>query len=88
MEVSRAKVESALRAEARKFDRKHRGIHEFKPIWPTDGERGCNWTTGFEVRGSGLALDEMRAALERVQAKMPAVNFDRGSGGKGGRARA
>lgn len=75
--ASRSKVQSRLEAEAGKFNASHRGTHIFKPIWETKVEGGCNWTTGFEVRGSKLPLSEMRAVLERVQAQLPIVDFDK-----------
>ncbi|MDT9598551.1 hypothetical protein [Sphingosinicella rhizophila] len=72
--VSRAKVQERLDAEAGKFNDAHRGVHIFKPIWQVDDPH-CNWTTGFEVRGSTLRLGDMWDALERVQAKHPLVDF-------------
>jgi hypothetical protein len=75
MKASRDEVQAALEAEARKFDASHRGVHVFKPIWREEQALGCNWSTSFEVRGAGLAPGEMRAAMERVQARMPQVDF-------------
>ena len=76
MIVTRAKVDAALRAEARKFDKAHRGSHIFNAIWQSEDEPGCNWTTSYIVRGSRLPLDEMRGALDRVQARLPSVKFE------------
>lgn len=75
MQVTRGRVQAALRAEAKRFDGKHRGVHVFSPIWKDAGIPGCNWSASFQVIGSGLDLGEMRAALERVQARMPIVKF-------------
>jgi hypothetical protein len=72
--VTPARVQARLEAEAGNFNANHRGVHIFKPIWKVD-DPVCNWTTTFEVRGSKLALSEMREAMERVQAKYPLVNF-------------
>jgi len=73
--VTRAKVEAALRAEAKKLDAKHRGAHSFTPIWQCDEALGCNWSANYRASGSSVPLSDMRAALERVQAKMPRVSF-------------
>jgi len=77
--VTPGKVQAALRAEGRKLDAKHRGSHVFTPIWACDDVGGCNWTTNYRVTGSSLDLGELRATLERVQAKMPIVEFDYGA---------
>jgi hypothetical protein len=69
-----AKVQAALRAESTKIDRAHRGVHVFDPIQPS-GLIGCNWTSNFRCIGSSVPLDDMRAALERVQARYPVVEF-------------
>ncbi len=74
--ANRTKVEAALAREAAKFDGRHRGVHRFMPIWEADERPGCNWTTTFRVTGSGLELNEMGEALERVQAEFPLVKFD------------
>lgn len=64
MTATRAKVEAALAREAAKFYSRHRGVHRFMPIWPSDQAAGSKWSTTFRVTGSGLELYEMRAALE------------------------
>jgi hypothetical protein len=35
----------------------------------------CNWVATYSATGSRLSLSEMRAALERVQAELPVVDF-------------
>jgi hypothetical protein len=72
--TSIAKVQSALRAEGKKLDRASRGTHLFDPIQPS-GFKGCNWTANFRAIGSITPLDDMRTALERVQAKYPVADF-------------
>jgi hypothetical protein len=71
---SRAKVQTRLEAEAGAFNASHRGFHKFSPIWQVD-DPVCNWTASFETRGSSLSLSELRAVLERVQARMPLVDW-------------
>ena len=75
MHFTRGKVQAALRAESKRFDGKHRGVNVFSPIWEEADVPGCNWSASFQVIGSGLDLSEMRAALERVQSRMPTVKF-------------
>jgi hypothetical protein len=77
MSVTPGKVQAALRAESRKLDRRYRGVHVFEPIHETPATAGCNWSAGFHCRGSDAPLDELRDALERVQAKLPIVAFSR-----------
>jgi hypothetical protein len=72
--TSLAKIQAALRAEGKKLDRTGRGTHLFDPIQPS-GLKGCNWTANFRAIGSATPLDDMRTALERVQAKYPVVEF-------------
>jgi hypothetical protein len=72
--TSPAKVNAALQTAAAKLDRVNRGVHIFGPIFPMELP-GCNWSSSFQTRGSSLPLDDMRAALERVQAKYPVVEF-------------
>ena len=72
--TSIAKVTAALRAEGKKLDRANRGTHVFDAIQPS-GQKGCNWTANFRAIGSSAPLDDLRAALERVQAKYPVVDF-------------
>jgi hypothetical protein len=52
----------------------NRGSHVFEAPQPT-GEVGINWTANFRAIGSSVPLDDMEAALERVQAKFPVVNW-------------
>jgi hypothetical protein len=73
--TSIAKVSAALRAEGKKLDRASRGTHLFDAIQPS-GLKGCNWTANFRVIGSSTPLDDLRDALERVQAKYPVVDFE------------
>ena len=68
------KINVALQTEAARLDRSNRGVHIFGPIFPVE-LRGCNWTSTFQTRGSTLPLDEMQAALERVQARMPIADW-------------
>lgn len=68
-------MQARLEAEAGRLTAAHRGHHSFSPIWQVD-DAECNWTASFEARGSKVPLSELRAALERVQAKMPLVDFD------------
>jgi len=75
MGETRKKVEAELAAEARKFDKSNRGVHRFNPIWQTDDDPPFNWTTNFQLVASNLPMDDMRDALERVQAKFPKVDF-------------
>ena len=72
--TTRRQVETALRAEARKLDKANRGVHIFDPIQRTLGA-GCNWTSAYRAIGSRVPLDELEAALERVQARLPMVEF-------------
>lgn len=72
--VTAAKVQAALRAEARKLDARHRGVHIFNPIWPAE-DQAANWSTTFLCRGSDIDLDVMRDALRRVQARFPVVRW-------------
>jgi hypothetical protein len=73
--ATRKQVEAALAREAAKFDRTHRGVHRFGPIWRANNGSGCNWSCTPQVIGSNLPLDDMRDALERVQARYPVVDF-------------
>jgi hypothetical protein len=73
--ATRKQVEAALKREAAKFDRDNVGVHRFGPIWPANNGSGCNWSSTAQVIGSKLPLDDMRDALERVQARFPIVNF-------------
>ena len=71
---TRKAVEAALAAEARQLDATNHGTHRFNPIQRTLGAR-CNWTATFVMIGSQLPLDAMHDALERVQTRMPIVDF-------------
>jgi hypothetical protein len=74
--VTPPEVEQALAAEARALDATCRGTHVFEGIYPVANRR-CNWSVTYHKRGGGaLPLAEMRAAVERVQARMPIVNFE------------
>jgi hypothetical protein len=73
--ATRSEVEQALAAEARALDATCRGTHVFEGLYPV-ARRRCNWSATYHVRGSALPLAEMRAALERVQARMPIVTFE------------
>jgi hypothetical protein len=70
-----AEVEAALAAEARALDATGRGTHVFEGIHPVANRR-CNWSATYHKRGGALPLTEMRAALARVQARMPFVSFE------------
>jgi hypothetical protein len=72
--ATRKQVEAALARESAKFDKSHRGAHRFGPIQRTLGTR-CNWTSTYHAVGSRLPLDDLEAALERVQARFPMVTF-------------
>lgn len=76
MTATRKQVEAALKREAAKFDKANRGVHRFGPIWPADNGSGCNWGATATVIGSHLPLDDMRDALERVQARFPVVEWE------------
>ena len=71
-----AEVEQALAAEARALDARCRGTHVFEGVYPVAGNRRCNWSATYHVRGGALPLAEMRAAIERVQALMPIMKFE------------
>ena len=71
---TRKAVEAALAAEASKLDATNRGTHRFNAAQRTLGTR-CNWTATFVMIGSRLSLDTMHDALERVQARMPIIDF-------------
>lgn len=73
---SRKAVEEALAAEASQLDSLHQGTHRFDPIQQKPGSR-CNWTATFVMIGSRLPLATMHDVLERVQARMPIVDFGR-----------
>lgn len=73
--VSRAKVAAALRTEAKKLNSRHRGVHIFDAIHRTE-DVGCNWSTNYHCRGSNVPLDEMQEAIDRVQGRMPLVDFE------------
>ena len=75
MTATRKQVEAALAKEAAKFDRSNRGVHRFGPIWQANNGSGCNWASTPHVIGSNLPLDDMRDALELVQARFPVVDF-------------
>jgi hypothetical protein len=77
--ATRKQVEAALAREAAKLDKAHTGIHRFDPIQRTL-RAGCNWTANFRAIGSRVSLDEMRDALERVQARFPVVDFGQPGG--------
>jgi hypothetical protein len=72
--ATRKQVEAALGREAARLNASNAGVHRFDPIQRTLGA-GCNWTASFHVIGSRLPLDEMQDALERVQRKLPLVDF-------------
>jgi hypothetical protein len=72
--ATRKRVEAALAKEAAKLDAAHSGIHRFGPIQRTL-DAGCNWTSTYQAIGSRLPLDDLEAALERVQARYPVVDF-------------
>lgn len=74
MTATRKQVEAALAKEAAKLDAAHVGVHRFGPIQRTLGTR-CNWTSTYHAVGSRLPLDDLEAALERVQARFPMVDF-------------
>jgi hypothetical protein len=74
--ATRKQVEAALKREAAKFDRHNVGVHRFGPIWRANNGSGCNWSSTAQVVGSKLPLDDMRDALERVQAKFPEVDWE------------
>jgi hypothetical protein len=72
--TTRRQVEAALKAEARKLNEANRGTHVFDPIQRTLGTR-CNWTATYRATGSKVPLDELEAALERVQEMFPMVEW-------------
>lgn len=74
MTATRKQVEAALSREAAKLDNAHAGTHCFGPIQRTLGTR-CNWTSTYHAIGSRLPLDDLEAALERVQERFPVVTF-------------
>jgi hypothetical protein len=74
--ATRKQVEAALARESAQFDKSHRGVHRFGPIWQANNGSGCNWSSTPHLIGSKLPLDDMRDALERVQARFPVATFD------------
>lgn len=73
MQHTRKAVQAALEAEAA-LDVTLRGTHQFNPIQRTL-RTPCNWTATFVMIGSPIPLAAIHDALERVQARMPIVDF-------------
>jgi len=72
--TTKRRVEAALRAEERRLDKANSGLHRFDSIQPTS-KPGCNWTANFRCIASITPMDELREALERVQARFPMVDW-------------
>jgi hypothetical protein len=75
MAATREAVEARLAEEAERFDAENRGTHRYSAIWQSADDPSCNWSASFNAIGSKLSLWEMRAAMARVQAEMPLVDF-------------
>ena len=71
-----------LEQEAAKLDAEQGGVHKFNNVRRYNGPDGVNWTANFGARGIttgihySVQLTGMRAALTRVQAEMPQIQFD------------
>ena len=74
-----SEVQARLSQEADRLDTLWGGTHKFNNVRRFQDANGANWTANFGVRGPGTkdsaVLDEMRKALERVQAELPNIRF-------------